>query len=380
MGVLTFIVLAICGVLAFRYSKTVRAEGILVPDSGLIRIYSPQIGRVTVLRYRIGDQVQAGATVAEISSERWTSSDSPHFSMVASQLQAIVTILESEKAALLVRDRDVSNSTVRQRQQIEQSIGELTQDLEYQQRQLPAIKLLATEINKIASAGHLSKLDNLTVQERVSNAESRISTLRLEILRQRSALGTLSDGSTRELNAIASRLSDVDRTLMDLRIRVEGNSAERSVSVVAPISGVFTDVSAEVGEEVKPDQVIATMIRADSKVEAEFYVPASRAGLVKPNQAVILKFHTYPYLRYGVMRGRVLATSLSTTSRTNPNAKPQPDEPTFRVRVGLNTLPESNAGLRLDLKPGLTIQGEIVVGEERLYQWLLEQFSFEQRR
>src|SRR4051794_4302504 len=70
----SMVVIVLAATLAFvvwgEYTKKARVSGYVVPEEGLIKIYSQQSGTVVSLLAREGQKVEEGQVLAVVSSER----------------------------------------------------------------------------------------------------------------------------------------------------------------------------------------------------------------------------------------------------------------------------------------------------------------------
>ena len=154
--------------------------------------------------------------------------------------------------------------------------------------------------------------------------------------------------------------------------RAEG---EINYAIRAPDDGTVSTLISTIGDRVTADTVLGVIIPKGSLLQARLFVPTSKAGFIKVGQKVLLKFHPYPYQRFGLYEGTV---SLIDKSIINPQENrlfPIPvkiDEVFYRVTVTLKQQTVNVYGQPYPLTPGMLLQG-IILGEKRnIWQWVME--------
>ena len=62
-------------------------------------------------------------------------------------------------------------------------------------------------------------------------------------------------------------------------------------------------VLAEPGQSVTPAPALASLIPADTRLQAQLFAPSSAIGFVRPDQTVLLRYQAFPYQKFGHQRG-----------------------------------------------------------------------------
>ncbi len=107
--------------------------------------------------------------------------------------------------------------------------------------------------------------------------------------------------------------------------------------ILAPEAGIVTRVLVNtVGQVADKGQALATLAPASAPTVAEAMVLNKDVGMIKPGQAVKLKYEAFPFEDYGIKLGRL--TQISPDATVDPTLGPvyrcivQPEEITVRVR------------------------------------------------
>jgi membrane fusion protein len=165
--------------------------------------------------------------------------------------------------------------------------------------------------------------------------------------------------------------------------RVEVSARQRTL-VLAPRAGTLTAISAEPGMTVAAGAALATLLPEDETLEAHIYVPGRAAGFIEPEQAVLIRYETYPYQKFGMGKGKVKEITKSPFSLAElpPNvaaaiAVPtaqiaNPQEAVYRITVTLDEQTILAYGKPQPLKAGMALEADVKQDRRRIYEWVLE--------
>ncbi len=117
-----------------------------------------------------------------------------------------------------------------------------------------------------------------------------------------------------------------------------------------------------------------------AQLQAHLYAPSHTAGFVRPGQTVYLRYAAYPYQKFGLYAGRITAVS-STPFAPNelpPNLAQQlvsqagSNEALYRINVQLADQSVKAYGEDIALKPGLTLEADVLQERRKVWEWVLE--------
>jgi membrane fusion protein len=143
-------------------------------------------------------------------------------------------------------------------------------------------------------------------------------------------------------------------------------------AIRSPADGTISMLIAVVGDPVTQTKQLCSIVPKDSKLEAELYVPTSKAGFIKVGQKVLLKYGAYPYQRFGLYEATIARIDKSIL---DPKMFPIPvkvDEAFYRVTATLQKQTVNVYGNPYPLTPGMLFEG-VILGERRyIWQWVFE--------
>jgi membrane fusion protein len=377
--------LAAAAVIAFAvlasYTEHRTLRGQLVPDLGVIKVYTPQPGIVLEKRVAEGRAVERGDVLYVVSSERRSSALGATYAEIGKQL------VEQRKSL----EMQIRNTRELERAERE-SVERRTRALRAEQRELDA--MLDDQLRGVALAEQeAARYAQIRAQGFV--AEGELVVRQQALLEQRARLGSLHreiDAAARELADLAARLSalpleygnkvaELERAAAAVEQELTRNEAQRRVSIVAPARGIATAVAGEVGEAVGTERPLAAIVPASAKLEARLYAPSRAIGFVGVGDEVLLRYAAYPYQKFGRYRGTVAAVSETALAPAEfggsaaaglPNLSAEAREPLYALTVALDAQTVRVYGVPRPLRAGLAVEADVRLETRRLYEWALE--------
>jgi len=153
------------------------------------------------------------------------------------------------------------------------------------------------------------------------------------------------------------------------RIRFENIDKDNFLLIVAPVSGVVTDLtSTQPGDKVQANTPLGGIAPSNSHSVVKVEIAENDRAFLREGLPVKLKFNAFPYQRYGVIRGTLEYVSPATKPAT------QTKQPVYEARVSLERDYYKVAETKYPLRYGMTAAVEIVVRERRLIDLALDPF------
>ncbi|KPF52165.1 hypothetical protein D621_12070 [beta proteobacterium AAP51] len=354
-----------------QYTRKATANGVVVPDRGLIRLVPAAAGTVVERRVAEGQVVQAGEVLFVLALER------PLLSPVA-QAEVRRSLDERRRsladAALAQQALAASRRTALDRRMAALE-GELSQiDLEagLQQQRLRMAEETLARYQSLQAQQFTSAAQTQAKQEELLGLRAAAQGL----ARQRAALqGEKAEleGERRALPLLAeATLGGLERDLAQANRDAAEQNAEQRLVVRAPQPGTVSTVLAEPGQSVSPASALATLVPQGSQLQAQLFAPSRAIGFVQPGQPVRLRFEAFPYQKFGQQPARVLQVSRTPLAASELAALALPasagpgTEPLFRITVALEGEPVAV------LSAGMRLQADVMLEKRRLIEWLFE--------
>ncbi|MFP5258664.1 MAG: HlyD family type I secretion periplasmic adaptor subunit [Acidobacteriota bacterium] len=224
----------------------------------------------------------------------------------------------------------------------------------YKQGASSKVEYMKAQSSRIEAEGQLEKLRN-------ESAELRESLARAEAEKRDFAENWKAE-TAKELAATARELAGAEE---------RERKAERLRELVvlrAPEAGVVLDVSARsAGSVAQQGETLLTIVPSGEDILVEAEVAAQDIGLVRPGDAVRVKFEAFPYQRHGVVEARLDTVSPDAFEKNTPEGQ----RLFYRVRAALGEVRLTAVPPDFRLFPGMTLTAEIKVGRRRVITYLL---------
>jgi hemolysin D len=200
-------------------------------------------------------------------------------------------------------------------------------------------------------------------QAQLESSGEQLKKLRLEYEAAANDLATAEEKLRLQLNTARVEADAA------ARIRFENIDKDNFLQIVAPVSGVVTDLSStQPGDKVQANTPLGGIAPSNSRSIVKVEIAENDRAFLREGLPVKLKFNAFPYQRYGVING--------TLEYVSPATKPasQTKQPVYEARISLERDYYQVAETRYPLRYGMTAAVEIVVRERRLIDLALDPF------
>lgn len=205
------------------------------------------------------------------------------------------------------------------------------------------------------------ELTNLQEQRNVqakkmAETEENIEYLKKEL---RQYLAEFDKNLMQELTENREKLASYQQELVKYR-----EALKRTV-VKAPLSGYVQQLVYHTkGGVVETAKPIMNIVPENYKLEAQVMILNKDIGFVRPEQDVEIKIDSFPFTKYGTLKGKV----------RNISGDAVQDEKlglVFNARLTLSDNKIKADGQIIRLKPGMSVTAEIKTGKRRVIEYLL---------
>ena len=369
-----------------QIARKARIPGLLVPQLGTLQLSTAAAGTLAERRVAEGDAVQAGQVLFVIATDR-SGSDGPTAVLVAASLVQRRGTLEAERALRETASRQRTHAFAERIRALDIERQRAEQEALLVERRVALATKSTERYRQLAGEGFVSELQAQAKQEELIDLEQRSQASQrgvAALAREQQALRVELQGAATQLQ---TELAQIDRSLATLGQEATENEARRSLVVTAPAPGTVTALHLPQGAAVQAGQVLATLVprgaeaaQAGQQLEAQLYAPSRTAGFVQVGQAVWLRYAAFPYQKFGMARGTVASVS---RTPVNPQELPsgqapsllaaaQANEPLYRIKVALVGEGVEAFGQMQALKPGMTLEADVVQERRAVWEWLLE--------
>lgn len=381
-------------------TKKARVTGITVPVGGQISVAAPNAGILLTSHVTEGEQVKAGQILFTLSTER-QNSQGEITALVAQQLASRADSMAAEQRLRQSQYQEKKQALQQRLANLAQEHTQLEQELLLAQRRQQLAQQSVAKYETLQGNGYVSAAQTQQKQEDLLDISTRLSTLqrsKTQLQANQIALQSELDSLS---NSLATDLTQIERAKASLRQEAAENANRQAVQIVAMQAGTVSALTNQPGQAINAGQVLASLIPVDAKtnnagnaskaeaasLEAHLYVPSRTAGFIQPGQEVLIRYAAFPYQKFGLHTATVVDVSrtpfapaelpahLATTILSNAQQAINGcnmNEALYRIKVRLHEQSINAYGQAQMLKPGMTLEADVIQDKRKIWEWVLE--------
>lgn len=317
--------IAVLGSIFIRIDEVISVGGQLKSIGGTVAVKTPAGGKVSEIFFEDGDFVKKGDLLVRFDTRQ-----------ASQEKQTLEKLIELEKKGLVSRLNTVSSqkdSLFSQKQVAAQRLktsSKIADDMKLlvQQGGFQRIQYLKTLDDKYALEKQVAELD-----ERISQLDLRSEQIKFD--------------SSKTLDQLNNNLKGVE-----LQLQYQ--------NVTATVSGVIFDPQASAQGVLNSGERILSIV-PQGELYAEIYVSNGDIGFVKEGIQTKVRVEAFPFTRYGELSAVV----------TQIGADALPPDTTnqffsFPVKLKLNKSYLETNGIKIPLKPGMSVSANLKLRDKRL--------------
>lgn len=376
---ITLLFLTLAGaILAFlvygHYTRRSRVTGQLVPTEGLLAVRANIQGLVGKVRVHEGERVQQGQALLEIGANTDSSALGDVHADISKRLRAQREGLQSDLSTQRESNRE-------QMRQLRHRLGllraqrkQIRDQHALQQKRVSSDRKLLQRIQPMGRKGYVSAFRIEQQQAQLLRDQTRAKDLVRQQLGVEQQIGDARHKLSELPLDLKTRSNATDRQVNEIDQKLAQNEAQRSLILRAPRSGVITTLLAKPGQPVSVGQSLLSILPQGSHLQAQLLVTSRAIGFIAPGNRVVLRYQAYPYQKFGQQYGKIDTISRSALSpaevveMTGQRSK----QPLYRVDVKLDRQDMLAYGQSQPLKPGMTLDADILMDRRSLLEWVFE--------
>jgi HlyD family secretion protein len=378
-----------------KIDLVVVAPGRLVNPLPNVVVQPLESGIVKTIEVRSGQVVKSGDVLATLDST-FAEADETQLRGRLESLSTQIQSLQQELSGHSTPDHVQSSSDDRlqanlanerrgnyraQQLKLTENAGKLRaalntnrQDQGLLQARLKSLKDMESIQEKMVAQKYGAQIQLLEAQQRTKEVERDLQLVRsreAELQRELAAFDaeknaferswrqkTLEDllNLTREHDALEQQLQKADKRT-------------QLITLTAPIDAVVLEIAKlSPGSIVKEAETFFTLVPLNTKLQAEVQVGSMDVGYIKLGQPVRVKLDAFPFQKHGTVDAKINSISQD-AFRRDPTNRSGADA-YYLAKLSIDTGSLKNMGGKSQLLPGMTLTGEIVVGDRSIFSYL----------
>lgn len=378
-------------------TKKARVTGITVPVGGQLSVAAPNAGILLTTHVKEGEQVKAGQILFTLSTER-QNSQGEITALVAQQLASRADSMAAEQRLRQSQYQEKKQALQQRLANLAQEQTQLEQELLLAQRRQQLAQQSVAKYETLQGNGYVSAAQTQQKQEDLLDISTRLSTLQRNKTQLQANQIALQSELDTLANSLATDLTQIERAKASLKQEAAENANRQAVQITATQAGTVTALTNQPGQAINTGQVLASLIPVDAKtahagatetgsLEAHLYAPSRTAGFIQPGQEVLIRYAAFPYQKFGLHKATVVDVSrtpfapselpqnLATTILSNAQQAINgfnSNEALYRIKVRLHEQSINAYGQAQMLKPGMTLEADVLQDSRKIWEWVLE--------
>jgi len=361
------------------YARVEVAPGVIVPAAGISPILPLRPGVIVALPVRDGQEIRAGAVLAEIRTEEDSASGQPVAARIGRAIAQQEAELDAQARATEAAAQAQLRQVAAQRAGADGELRQIEAQLELQRELVASAQRDLERADALAERGFVSRHDLDQRREALLSRRQAFAQLAQSAETRRSAVAE----AERSAAQIAAQARASRAALAAARAQVSqqavGMAGTRAYVLRAPIAGTVTALTARIGQPASTQTPLMTLLPKGSTLRAELAVPSAAIGFVHKGQRVSLAVDAFPYQRFGAVMGTVDSVAASAITRVD-STTPATGVLAYPVTVALDRPSIAAFGRREPLIAGMTLTARIVTERQSLVAWLFEPVLAVRRR
>lgn len=360
------------------YTKRSTVQGQLIPKSGLIQIYTTQSGTILKKNVYEGQIVKKGDILFTISTESYGEQGSIADAL-AKQTQLKEQSIRNEITRMRFIHQDEQRTINNQIALLNGTLIKVKNLIANQQERINLAKsnqhryeIMLKQDAASYEEYEVRKIDYLDQLAQHESLQREKVSLEKQLAEQQISLSGLENRQNNETEQLERLLSSNTQELIEMQSR-------QQTAIRANSSGVVGTINAEVGQFVDLSKPLLTILPENTPLIAQLYVPSRAIGFVKAGDPVLLRYQAYPYQKFGHAKSEVVSVAktaiasqdLKTIGIISPQEQLN-NEPVYLVRAKLDKQMVKAYGKDMPLQVGMTLEGDIMHEQRKLYEWVLE--------
>ena len=202
----------------------------------------------------------------------------------------------------------------------------------------------------------------LRLKEQENSYDSLMGSGELSLLKNKEQINNLHTEITTLQSEIKQTLGQIESLQFQLSQRV----------VKAPIAGTVFDLPiAGEGAVVQPGNRLLEIAPQETALILKAQMATTESGSVTKGMPVKIKFDAYPFQDYGIIEGKLIEVSPTTSEIETPDGKTLAYD--LKIELDKTCMPTPKECIKL--RPGDTATAEVIVRQRRLIDFVLDPFK-----
>ncbi|MDT4826152.1 Colicin V secretion protein CvaA [compost metagenome] len=357
------------------YKPRATATGVLVPESGAIRIVAPTAGVISERRVSEGQVVKRGDVLFVLADGRLQVGKQSNAKISELRLASLARRRESLirlRSTALELGRATQNGLLMQHENVLDELQRNQNELALYNKRLAALGETVEKHRALVKQNYISQLELQDKEDQLAAMEAQMLSAQRTRAQLSRTIATLRSELEQAPIKAEAQVAEIDRDLASLSLETTEVQSRDTFAITAPMSGRITAINAGPGQAVST-QSLAVILPEDVPLVAHLFAPSRAFGFVQIGQTVQMRYQPYPYQIFGLQRGTVIEVASSPLQPEEYTMIPTlaDKEAMYRVTIKLDSQNIKAYGRQMALLPGILLEADIEQERRRLIDWIL---------
>ncbi len=395
---MAFAALALAGAVFGRIDIVAVAQGKIVPNDRTKTIQAIETASVKDIHVVDGQSVKAGDVLIELDASttdadtKRVSSDLSAARLQGLRAQAMLSAIATGNEPAMETMPDMSAAQVEQAQrwvagqyaEMRAKLARIDADIARREAELrsthelvrkleqtvPLARGRAKDLQALAQDGYVPQHAFLDKEQSRIEQEADLRNLRSRL---NEIAASLREGRAQRISLQAEMRRSALDSLNDAEQKaavlqqdlIKAGVHGKLMRLTAPVDGTVQQLAVHtVGGVVTAAQPLMIIVPNDHALEVQAFLDNKDIGFVNPNQQAEIKVETFPYTRYGTIRGTVTDVSHDAIDDEKRGL-------IYALRVKMDRATMAVEGKTIKLSPGMSVAVEVKTGQRRVIEYFL---------
>ena len=228
-------------------------------------------------------------------------------------------------------------------------------------------------LKRLLERGNASQIEWMNAREKQVEATQNLLVQRHRLEEAEAELQSMrSEGQLQERNFRSEKLTELNEQQSRVRSSVlalaKAEERQNNRYLMAPVNGTVHQMKVHtVGGVVQAAEPLMVIVPDDAPLEVEAFVLNKDVGFLRPGLTAEIKVESFPYTRYGLIRGEVRHISKDSIEQEGIGR-------VYPMRVSLGRTKMLVKDRWEYLQPGMSVTVEVKTGKRRLIEFFLAPF------
>lgn len=207
------------------------------------------------------------------------------------------------------------------------------------------------------------KEEKEVIEYEIKGAKHEVEAIKIEIDERRKSLENIISNAAIESS---NRSIQLGREILNLEGNLNKIKSEYQLKkLYSPSKGRINEIAiTTIGAVVSPGKPLITLVPTNTPLIVELMVLNKDIGFIELKQDVEIKLDTFPFQKYGTLKGKVINVS--------PDAfEDKTRGLVYKVKVAILKNEVLKSGGKVEVKSGMSVVGEVKTGKRRVIDFFL---------